>query len=198
MTLYPGVDASHIPGTPLPAGTRIIAGYIGAKDLAGQPDTPHIWTAAEWNIYLDPGSPVYGGPELRCLPIYTRDYQGNPDEDANNAADAATDLGWSHDGSRVIAWDSEFLADDWYASNLRAGLHKRGFKLMTYEQTPAQDPSADFRWIFRILPRGSAQPTELPAGEDGWQWSFGNDWDHDVFSERVYHYCGQGLRKVNP
>jgi hypothetical protein len=204
MTLYPGVDASREPGTPLPFGTRILCGYIGALDLAGRPDTPHIWTRDEWNAYADPDSPLVAPqdkPFLRLLPIFTRDFAGNPDNDANNAADAAIDLGWSHDGSRVILRDAEFFRDDSYSAAFRARLNLRGFKDGTYEQTPTQDPSAQFRWIFDLVPR---QPKALPPGWDGWQWAFPNTpggvpgWDRSVFSQRMYDYCGQGPRKVNP
>ena len=195
MTLYAGADASQ-PGNPLPPGTRIVAGYIGALDLPGQPDTPHIWTLDEWNLYLDPASQLYGGPELRALPIYVHDFPGIPETDAANAIDAVTDLGWSDRKSRIIAWDAEFLSDDAYAASLRRALHRGGFRLMTYEQTPLQDPSTDFRWIFRILPAHARPPRALPAGWDGWQWTFGARWDGDVFSAAVYDGCGRGPRRA--
>jgi hypothetical protein len=196
-TVYSGVDGAY-PGQALPAGTRIVAGYIGAKDLPGGPDTPHIWTRDEWNLYLDPRSALFGGHDLRCLPIYVHDYPGDPVADANNAADAAIDLGWSHDRSRIIVWDAEFLSVKSYAAALHLNLNRLGFELMTYEKTVLQDPSADFRWIFRILTAGSPEPTAIPAGEDGWQWAQHDPWDLDIFSQAVYNHCGQGPRGSKP
>lgn len=192
-TLYNGVDAST-PGEFLPGNNvRIIAGYVGASDLPGQPDTPHIWTVAEWNRFLDPTGIV------RALPIYTHDYMGDAEQDAQNANDAATDLGWDPDnGSRAMVLDSEFLKDNVYVGALRRALNKLGWLLMTYERTPLQDPDTDLRWIFDVLPRHVPPPRSLPAGWDGWQWNWAGQWDLNIFSQRVYDLCGIGPRRRMP
>jgi hypothetical protein len=191
MTLYHGADASE-PEIALPNGYRIVAGYIGALDLPGPPDTPHIWTVQEWNRFLDQAGNV------RALPIYTHDYPGNPSQDAQNADDAATDLGWDPDnGSRIMAWDSEFLSDNTYCAGLKRALNVRGWRLMTYERTPLQDPATDLRWIFNIQAPFTKPPSKLPAGADGLQWSFAGKWDLDIFSQTVFDGCGIGPRHVN-
>ena len=193
--LYKGADAST-PKAALPSGYLIVAGYVGAPELPGQPDTPHVWTAAEWNQYLDPASPLYV-PGCRALPIYTHDYPGDPVQDAANAMDAAADLGWDADrGSRVMAWDSEFLSDPGYCAGLRRALNLGGWLLMTYEKTALQDPPTDLRWLFHIQGLHSPPPRSLPAGADGLQWTFAGAWDLDLFSQRVYDLCGQGPRIV--
>jgi hypothetical protein len=51
-------DASIEPKT-LPAGTKIIAGYLGGN-------TPHVWTAAEWNRF-----------KVKKLPIFVCTGEGN-------------------------------------------------------------------------------------------------------------------------
>src|SRR5215469_6288160 len=129
--LYPGAD-SAAPGEPLPEGTKILAAYVGAPDLPGQPDARHVWTLPEWDLYFNPGSHLYGGPELRALPVYLHDYPGDPVADAANAADAMADLGWAMDRGRLIAWDAEMLVDPGYAQALADELDKRGARLMKY------------------------------------------------------------------
>lgn len=204
MILYPGVDASnpgHAPGNPLPAGTKILAGYVGALELAGQPDTPHIWTPDDWNQYLDPDSMLYGGPDLRTLPIYTRDFTGNPTLDATNAIDGMIDLGWHPNWQRICAWDSEFLINQAYEDEFAATLWDvAGWgelpygvaRTITQVPVPAHSPGV---WGALLQ---SAPPKFLPPGWAGQQWRFGQLWDFDVFSQAVYDQCGRGPRVIRP
>lgn len=191
--LFDGADASQ-PGQPLPAGTKILAAYIGATDLPGPPDTPHIWTRDEWNLYLDPGSELYGGPELRVLPIYVHDFPGDPRADAQNAVDAAMDLGWKR-LDRIIAWDSEQLADEPYAKALDAYLWAQGFRLMIYEHDVTQNLITPHGGIWQVLLQ-RFKPRVLKPPYEGQQWRFGQAWDLDVFSQFVYDNCGRGLRRA--
>jgi hypothetical protein len=199
QTLIRGVDAS-IPGAPLPAGTLIVAGYVGAPELQGIPDTPHIWTQDEWNIYLDPKSHLYGGPALRALPIFTHDYIGNAKLDAANAVDAMTDLGWHH-GFRVLGWDSEFLIAKAYEDELAGELWDlAGWSLLPYgvARTITQVPPPDHSpgvWAAALQPQ---EPRFIPPGWAGQQWKFGSEWDYDVFTHDVYNMCGQGPRRSLP
>jgi hypothetical protein len=195
VTLYNGADASR-PGAPLPIGTHIVAGYVGDPGLQGQPDTPHIWTQDEWNLYLDPASPLHV-PGIRALPIYTHDYGGNPALDAINAVTAMKDLGW-HRGNRYLAWDSEFLIDKPYEDALAAELWRwAGWGLLPYgvartiTQVPVP-PHSPGVWAAALQPQ---QPRFLPPGWAGQQWKFGDAWDLNVFSQAVYDGCGMGPRK---
>lgn len=198
-----GADAAY-PGNVLPAGTVIVAGYVGAADLLGQPDTPHLWTVQEWNWYLDPKSErpdLYGGPGLRALPIYTHDFPGDPVADADNAIDAMTDLGWHQDWMRLLAWDSEALIDAPYERALALRLRSAaGWNLLPYGTArtitqvtpPAGSPGL---WPALLQPQ---RPRGLPEGWAGQQWKFTDTWDYDVFTPAVYNQCGLGPRKANP
>lgn len=195
-TLVTGADSST-PGHPLPRGTKILAGYIGAPDLPGQPDSRHVWTIPEWNIYLHPDSPLYGGPELRALPIFVHDYPGDPLQLANNACDAALDLGWAHSRSRLIAIDLETLVAPDYVRGLDSQIAARGFLMMKYGSAGyinRNPPAKGGTWMALLT---AHRPVRLPLDEEvGQQWQFGPVWDLSVFDSFVYDNCGRGPRKV--
>ena len=200
--LYNAVDAAF-PGHALPPLTDILMGYVGAKDLPGPPDTPHIWTKDEWNLYLDPASALYGGPQLRPLPIYTHDFAGDPAQDAENAVDAAVDLGWANTLGRLMLWDAEMLVDKLYTARLNVEVRVRGFRLTKYGSltTIEQDPPTDGGTIFAAWQK--TKPQAIPPGLGvGWQWAspdqVGGFWDLSICSPFVYHNCGFGLRKPEP
>ncbi len=186
MTLYHGADGAY-PGAPLPAGTSILAAYVGEQQDPGPPDTPHIWTTGEWNSYLE------ADPHLRVLPIYTHSYPGDPVADADNAADAVLELGWKPGIGRLIAIDLETLVDPPYVSALGARLEARGFHGMPYGSAyyVMQNPPLAGRWVAQLT---SYRPAAIPPGAVGVQWRFGQHWDSNVFSEFVYANCGVGLR----
>lgn len=197
MNLINGADAAY-PGNPLPAGTQILAAYVGATDLPGPPDTPHIWTRDEWNQYLDPESALYGGPDLRVLPIYVHDYPGDPAVLAQNAVDAVTDLGWAAGIGRLLVVDLETLVDPAYVSGLNQEVSLRGFRLCKYGSYSTINQNSfvyggtwGALWVTR-------KPTILPPGTVGQQWHPGELWDLDVFSPFVYDNCGRGLRRSVP
>ena len=193
--IYPGVDGAF-PGSALPSGTRIVAGYVGATDLPGPPDTPHIWTLHEWNSYeaLDDTDLV------RALPIYVHDFPGDPRQDAQNAVDAVTDLGWKPNLDRIIAWDAEQLIDPQYAQELYDNVYMIGrFLVMKYGplSTTFQNPPApggtwlaDYNFTF--------PPKVVPPNTVGVQWRAGNPWDRDVFGQFVWDRCGRGDRQLEP
>lgn len=195
--LIPGADTAS-PGQPLPEGTRILCGYVSAPDLPGTPDARHVWTLNEWNLYLDPESPLYGGPELRTLPIFVHDYPGDPVTLANNAVDAMLDLGWAHNLGRLVAVDLETLIDPVYVLGLRAQITVRGFRMMKYGSsgTIKHNPPVDGgTWM--ALPQAH-KPLILPPGTTGVQWSWGPVWDLSLFSQFVYANCGIGPRQQEP
>jgi hypothetical protein len=188
--LINGAD-SATPGSPLPAGTRILAAYVG---LPGTTDATHVWTRDEWNLYLDPDSKLYGGPELRVLPIFVHDFPGDPVALANDACNAAEALGWSHKLGRLLCVDLETLVDDAYVTGLNRAISQHGFKMMKYgsPSTINQNPPVHGgSWMALLQAR---RPSLLPAGTVGDQWQWGT-WDLSVWSPFVYENCGRGMRK---
>ena len=191
MTLYPGADASH-PGAPLPAGTKILAAYVGQPGQ-GAPDTPHVWAPAEWNEYVDRDR------TLRLLPIYVHNYpDANPAEDAANAVAAVKALGWIpylHGGARqVIAIDLEVLVAYNWVAELEQAIDDLGFRAIPYGSRSyvVQNPSCFGYWVAQLTSR---QPTVLPQGARGIQWHWGTSWDLDLFDQGVYDACSTGLRR---
>lgn len=191
MTLYNMVDAAT-PGASLPAGTHILAAYVGIPNQYG-PDTPHIWTRDEWNEYLDPDR------SLKCLPIYTHNYPGNAKADADNAVQAVGELGWvdnkTGEDERIIAVDLEIFVDPGYVSALFMEIRRRGFSPMPYGSDfyVKQNPAGIGYWSALLTPRA---PSMLPSGYQGIQWSWTHfpGWDSSVVSQRVWDGCGIGPR----
>ena len=190
-TLINGADAATA-GNALPADTRILAAYVGQP---GQTDATHVWSADEWNFYLNPESPRYGGPDLRVLPIFVHDFPGDPVRLANDACDAAIALGWSDKKHRLLVVDLETLIDDAYVTGLNLQIRKRGFAMIKYgsPSTINQNPPVDGGTWMALLQR--RRPSVLPPGTVGDQWSWGV-WDQTVWSEFVYENCGRGMRKA--
>lgn len=200
MTLHNGAD-SATPGWALPLGTTILAAYVAAYDLPDPGDARHAWSPDEWNLYLNPGpaddpNPLYGGPELRVLPIFVHNYGGDPVVGANNACDAAVDMGWSDKMGRILCLDLETLTDPAYTQAFSAQTTARGFKLMKYgspSTIQGNGPVPGGTWMAQLT---NFRPSVLPPGTVGDQWAWGNIWDLSVFSDFVYANCGQGLRKI--
>lgn len=191
--LYRGADAS-IPGNPLPKSTQILAAYVGATDLPGQPDTPHIWSIDEWNLYLNPDSSLYGGPDLRCLPIFVHDFTGDAVTIAQNAIDAVTDLGWKSHLGRIIAFDTETMINRSFVHAVDLEVQRAGFRLMDYgslDFVVHNMPCSGGLWGALLT---ATQPSILPPDCNGQQWRFGTEWDSDIFDEFVYENCGRGMR----
>ena len=189
--LYDGSDAS-VPGRPLPEPTDILCAYVGAADLAGQPDTPHIWTRAEWDKYLT------AHRDLRVLPIYVHDFAGDPKADSDNAIDAIVDLGWKEGIDRLLVLDMETRVDPAYVRAFDHYVASAGFRLMLYGslvfvlQNPA--PLGGY-WAASLTRR---RPSVLPSfpGVRGQQWRFDFEgFDRSVFDRFVYDNCGRGLRR---
>lgn len=202
MTLYNGVDAST-PGAPLPKGTSLLFGYVGAKDLTGRPDTPHIWTLDDWNQYLSPTGTHFAGPWVRAVPIYVHDYPGDPKADANNACDAMADLGWAMNKGRLLYWDAETLIDPWYTEALAIECLNRGVRLGKYGSISTIEldpPVPGGTWFAEYQ---TTRPTAIPANLGvAWQWAspaqVGGAWDRTVATSWVYANAGRGPRRVAP
>lgn len=191
MTLYKGADAAF-PGFSLPPDTQILAAYVGIPGNHG-PDTPHIWTAREWNSYIEQHH------YLRSLPIYVHNYpDATPSEDADNAVQACLNLGWDANEPgkqrRIIAVDLEVMVDYNWVETLLDEIEKRGFTGMSYGSAHyvKQNPTGDVGyWEANYIAHA---PSVLPPNVGGMQWHNGNIWDFDVFSQEVYDGCGIGLR----
>lgn len=189
MTLYNGADGAF-PGAPLPAGTSILAAYVGEPEDPGVPDTPHIWSGAEWNGYIE------AQPDLRTLPIYTHNWPGDPVACAENAVNAVLELGWRPHIGRIIVVDLEILVDVPYVQALDHEIGIRGFRLMkygSYSFVVQNGPVAGGTWAAALTRR---PPSILPPDVNGIQWQFGTAWDRDVFGPFAYDNCGQGPRRV--
>lgn len=188
--LYKGADAAF-PGKALPAGTQILAAYVGSSG-PGTPDTPHIWTASEWNRYVD------AVPSLHLLPIYVHNFTDQaPEADAANAVESVRALGWSPNmpGAlrRMIVLDLETLVAFEWAAAVMLGIYDAGFMPVPYGsfRFVTQNPCLLGYWE-ALLTR--TPPAALAPGQLGVQWAFGTDWDSDVFSKAVYDACGVGKR----
>lgn len=189
--LLPGADASD-PTTPPPAGTLLVCGYVGLPG-AGSPDTPHIWTADEWNAALT------AAPGSRALPIATHSYDnGDPAISAANAVQACLNLGWAPNrpGGRekIIFIDGEVLVDADYFAAMQERIADEGFIPVLYgssyfiRQNPSPYGYWDAAWTAR-------PPSVLPPNSLGVQWSPGTAWDRSVFSPVVFNRAGIGPRK---
>lgn len=199
MQYYNGADAST-PGAPLPKGTSILFVYIGEKNKAGAPDTPHIWTGAECNLYLDADSDLYGGPHLRICPVYTKDFADDPGLDAQNAIEAMQDLGWTMHIGRLLFWDSELLIDATYTDRLALECMTMGVRLGKYGSlsTINHDPPVPGGTWFAEWQ--NTKPASIPPGVgDAWQWAsptqVGGSWDRTIAKPFVYANCGRGIRR---
>lgn len=197
-TLISGADAST-PTTPYPypgPGKRILAAYVGAPDLPGPPDTPHIWTRDQWNRQIP--TDAHGNPnqDYRLLPLYVHSFPGDPAADAKNLVDAVTDLGWTPHIGRLTCLDIETLNDPAYVTAVWEHVRSLGFRMLVYgsrlnlEKTPA----CDGRFVADLV---RFRPRSLPPTWVGQQWQWGA-WDLDVFSEFVWENCGHGFRRNLP
>lgn len=198
MNLYNGVDAST-PGAPLPRGTHLLFGYVGSLELAGKPDTPHIWTVEDWNQYMDPASHLYGGPALRAIPVYTHDYAGDPYEDARNAVNACKALGWDMHIGRLIYWDAELLVDDQYCDQLSLNISSLGMRMGKYGSLSTinrNPPTPGGTWFAHYVDQ---RPASIPSDNGvAWQWSSpaqnNTPWDMTIADHFVYANAGRGPR----
>lgn len=190
QTLYNGADAAF-PGHPLPPDTDVLAGYIGSPGQ-GRPDTPHIWTPAEWNFY------VSRYPTLRLLPIYVHNYpDADPMADAANAVAAAKRLGWTANRTgtarRIIALDVETLVDPDWVHKVITGIWDGGYRCMVYGSAGyvTRNPAGTGYWEADYT---GVRPTALGPLQLGRQYAANGDWDLDVFTQAAYDGFGHGER----
>jgi hypothetical protein len=201
-TLHNGAD-SATPGARLPAGTTILYVYVAAGDLPDPGDARHVWTRPEINQYLNPDSPLYGGPSLRVVPMYVHDFAGNASLDAQNMCDAVSDLGWSNTEGRIIEIDLETLEDPAYVGGLIAPVARLGFRLGKYGSLSTINANPPCPGGTRFAAWQKRKPSSIPAGiGDAWQWAtpgqVGGDWDLTVATQFVYDHAGRGLRRIEP
>jgi len=192
-TLYKGADAAF-PGAPLPAGTSVLAAYIGIPGKGtASPDTPHIWSRADWNSYIGKQ------PEIRLIPMYVHSYDdGDPQADAANAVDAAEELGWQRgyagDERRIIVIDAETLTDHAYFLTMGEAIEAAGYQPVMYGSASTLGALPKFKGYFVANYNYSHAPTALAEGILGIQWKPGGPWDLSVFSQAMYDGAGVGPR----
>jgi len=132
-------DASVPPNSPYP-GCRAVAGYIGGN-------TPHVWSAAEWNRASDNG-------RLAQLPIWVAFGETDPVGHAKQAAAAAVSLGWAPHHSpdwRAIVADVEAVQETAWLEAFGTQLRAEGFLCWPYMSASAlsSDPPGYTVWLAR-------------------------------------------------
>jgi hypothetical protein len=185
MTLYHAFDASTPPTKPFP-GSQIVCGYIGG-------DTPHVWTADEWNAASNHGA-------LHMLPIYVVSDPKAVDHltAAKEAANRAHALGWTRHIGRIIALDSETSDNAAFISQFAHELAREGFATLDYRSISILNshPSGLSEWAADY----SLPPLPSSHRQNGFQYAAGIQWDNtrvdvSIFDEDVYDACGRGPRK---
>jgi hypothetical protein len=130
-------DASMPPNVPYP-GCGAVAGYIGGN-------TPHVWSAAEWNRAND-------GGRLAQLPIWVGFGEVSPVEHAQQAAAAAVRLGWVPHHSpawRAIVADVETVSETGWLEAFGGELRQQGFLCWPYMSLSVlpSDPPGYTVWL---------------------------------------------------
>jgi hypothetical protein len=131
-------DAAFPPSKAYP-GTRAVAGYIGGN-------TPHVWTADEWNKASDGGN-------LAQLPIWVGYQENDPVQHAQDAAAKAVALGWTaHHPSEwraiVLDVEAEPIGETWLQA-FGEELQDQGFLCWPYMSASVlgQDPPGYSIWL---------------------------------------------------
>jgi hypothetical protein len=130
-------DASTPPGS-APAGFDIAAGYIGG-------DTPHVWTATEWNRYR----------HLLKLPIYVRSNPGTSGQaDAFQALERLYELSVPTD--MRVALDLETRIAPEYVHDFNSVMAWAGYRLWIYgsASTVFQNPACNGYWVADYAGKG--------------------------------------------
>jgi hypothetical protein len=130
-------DASRPPGKPYP-GCGAVAGYIGGN-------TPHVWTAREWNAANNDGA-------LLQLPIWVGFGETDPVGHARQAADAAKARGWiahHRPAWRAIVADVEDVQEEAWLKAFGTQLQAEGFLCWPYMSLAAvpSDPPGYSIWL---------------------------------------------------
>jgi hypothetical protein len=181
--LYNGADASVPSKATLPAGTQIVAGYIGG-------DTPHVWTASEWNQFTG----------VRYLPIFVDDKESYANGTALGSAmaRAAVARGWypsdDSDPHLVLVVDAEITKAYEYYAEASDRVWELGFVLMQYRSAGSvgneEQNTPSLTWVADY---GQPKPHTTIWG--GYQYQPNvHGWDLDVFSQYVYDRCATGPR----
>lgn len=136
-TLVRTFDAAFPPRAPFP-GCAGVCGYVGGN-------TPHVWTATEWNAASDNG-------RLGQLPIWVGFGEADPAEHARQAAAAATALGWEpfhRPDWRAIVADMEAVSELAWLLAFGDELRRFGFLCWPYfsEVALPSDPPGFTVWL---------------------------------------------------
>lgn len=192
MTVYDGADAAYPNIATLPAGTVVVAGYLGG------PTAYRVWTLDDWLPFKD----------YRQLPVWVDSQAGRDGnggivyatgtESGEAAVKAALALGWAPNQAarRVIAVDAETNTDYDYYAAVSDAIWAGGFVMVQYRSANAvgdsQQNPPSLTWVADY-----GQPKPAVMIWAGYQYAADvNGWDLDVFSQYVYDGCGVGARRA--
>jgi hypothetical protein len=174
MTTYKMIDASRPPDA-ADGEFSVVMGYVGGN-------TPHVWTAGEWQVFAS----------YRQVPAYVPDLGSSPTAEAAYAVAAVKRLGWAahEEDTRIIVIDFETTINRaWYAS-MASGIVSAGFapviygSLSTVFENAADDVlAADFDDVPSI-PAGQTLHGLQYLSDQEYEgtevdWSIVDQWFHD-------------------
>jgi hypothetical protein len=182
--IFHGYDASVPPNRPYP-GCNAAFGYIGGK-------TPHVWSLQEWLDATDLG-------RIRSGPIWTADMSATPESQAEAAAKAATDLGWTAHARvlRFIILDSEESTNVSFIHSFGNELIGKGFLVCDYRTQDAitKAPSG----MPEFVAHWNVPPGPFTEYQIAFQYLANLDYENtqidlDAFDEEMWDRLGRGAR----
>ena len=183
VSLYQMFDAAYPPSSPYP-GCQAVAGYIGGN-------TPHVWTAAEWQRF----------GHLRQFPIWTGYAEANPTHHGKQAVAAMQALGWAagRPNRRAVIVDEETEVNAAWIDAFAAVVWAAGYQTFIYGSlaTVLDNPPkegylvADWNDVPAVPPYAHVIGHQYKPNV-AWD---GTQVDLSVISEEMLVHGGQGPRK---
>jgi hypothetical protein len=178
MSLIKCFDASEQIPPSAPSGCEACLGYIGGATAL------HVWTLAEWKRF----------GHLIQFPCWIADFSGDPVKQGQQAAEAASKLGWRP--GRGIVLDMESTSDKSFLTKWADEVHKAKFVTIWYGSRAVSGQASDYkRWL--ADPDGIAA---LVPGFDAVQYEWnvqvpGGVVDLSVLDSKMADLGGRGPRK---
>jgi len=183
MSLYRMFDAAYPPTIAYP-GCQAAAGYIGGN-------TPHVWTAEEWQRF----------GHLYQFPIYVGAGRALGTDDGKAAADAMHSMGWrpGDPNRRACVLDMEDDIASNYVNEFAAVLWESGYETLIYESLGALqcNPCKEGVWLADWngepdIPAYASVVAHQFAGNVAWD---GTQVDLSVVTGGMLAHGGQGPRR---